>query len=117
MGLCQRWVPFFGGPAMTPLRQRMLEDMQLRRLSPHTEEAYLRAVARLAQFYQRSPERISKEEVRAFLVDLVKKKVAPSTFNQVRCALVFFYQVTLGRELVLGRIVCQRNTKKLPTVL
>jgi len=97
---------------MTALRQRMLEDMQLRRLSPHTVEAYLRAVTKLAEFYKRSPDRISPEEVRTFLVDLVRrKKAAPSTYNQVRCALVFFYRVTLGREFALSRIVCQRNGK------
>lgn len=103
---------------MTPLRQRMLEEMQLRRLSPNTQEAYLRAVAQLAKFYKRSPDQIGKEEVRAFLLDVVKrKKAAPSTYNQVRCALIFFYRVTLGREFVLERIVCQRSGKKLPTVL
>src|SRR6516164_5946606 len=99
MGSSRRMVPSFGGFAMTALRQRMLEDMQLRRFSPHTVEAYLRAVTRLAEFYQRSPDQISKEEVRTFLLDVVKrKKAAPSTYNQVRCALVFFYRVTLGRE-------------------
>jgi integrase/recombinase XerD len=103
---------------MTKLRQRMLEDMQLRRFSLHTIEAYLRAVTRLAEFYKRSPDRINKEEVRAFLVDMVKrKKAAASTFNQVRCALVFFYRVTLGRELALERILCQPTGKKLPTIL
>jgi integrase/recombinase XerD len=103
---------------VSPLRQRLLDDMQLRRFSPHTQEAYLRAVVRLAQFYQRSPDRISKQEVRAFLVDLVKrKKAAPSTYNQVRCALVFFYRVTLAREFALEQIVCQPCAKKLPTVL
>jgi integrase/recombinase XerD len=103
---------------MSPLRQRLLDDMQLRRFSPHTQEAYLRAVTRLAQVYQRSPDRLSTEEVRAFLLDLVKrKKVAPSTYNQVRCALAFFYRVTLGRDFALGQIVCQPSAKKLPTVL
>jgi integrase/recombinase XerD len=103
---------------MSPLRQRMLEDMQLRRFSPHTVEAYLRAVTQLAQFYQRSPDRITKEEVRAFLLDLVKrKKAAPSTYNQVRCALVFFFRVTLGRAFALERILCQPSSKKLPIIL
>lgn len=121
-------VPFGKGPdqspsfykeqLMTPLRQRMLEEMQLRRLSRHTQHAYLRAVTQLAEFYKRSPDRIDREEVRAFLVDLVRRrKAAPSTYNQVRCGLVFFYRVTLGRDLVLDRIVCQRSAKKLPTVL
>src|SRR5712691_6893858 len=112
------WSHLLGGFAMTALRQRMLEDMQLRRFSPHTVEAYLRAVTQLAQFYKRSPDRISKEEVRTFLVDVVKrKKAAPSTYNQVRCALVFFYRVTLGREFALERILCQPSGKKLPTIL
>ena len=103
---------------MTGLRQRMLEDMQLRRFSPHTVAAYLRAVTQLAEFYKRSPDRISKEEVRSFLVDVVKRKrAAASTYNQVRCALVFFYRVTLGREFALERILCQPTGKKLPTVL
>ena len=103
---------------MTALRQRMLEDMQLRRFSPHTIEAYLRAVTKLAKFYDRSPDRISKEEVRTFLLDVVKKqKAAPGTYNQVRCALVFFYRVTLGRAFALERILCQKTGKKLPTVL
>ena len=103
---------------MTALRQRMLEDMQLRRFSPHTVEAYLRAVTKLAEFYKRSPDQISREEVRTFLVDVVKrKKAAPSTYNQVRCALVFFYRVTLGREFALERILCQPSGNKLPTIL
>lgn len=102
---------------MTALRQRMLEDMQLRRLSDHTVQAYLRAVARLARFYNRPPDRISKEEVRKFLIDLVRRRASPSLFNQVRCALMFFYRVTLGRDFVLERIVCQPYAKKLPTVL
>jgi integrase/recombinase XerD len=118
MGRYQRMVPFFGGFAMTALRQRMLDDMQLRRFSPHTVEAYLRAVTKLAQFFNRSPDRISKEEVRTFLLDVVKrKKAAPSTYNQVRCALVFFYRVTLGQPFALERILCQPYAKKLPTVL
>lgn len=103
---------------MSPLRQRLLDDMQLRRFSPHTQQAYLRAVVRLAKFYNRSPDQISKEEVRSFLVDLVKnKKASPSLYNQVRCALVFFYRVTLGREFALERMLCQPYAKKLPTVL
>jgi len=96
----------------------MLDDMQLRRFSRHTVEAYLRAVTQLAQFYKRSPDRINKEQVRMFLLDLVKrKKAAPSTYNQVRCALVFFYRVTLGREFALERILCQPSSKKLPIIL
>jgi integrase/recombinase XerD len=103
---------------MTPLRQRMLEDMQLRNLSPQTQRAYVRAVAKLAQFYQKSPDQLQREEVRAYLVHLVQKRqVSFSLYNQIRCALRFLYQVTLGREWVLDRIVCQKVAKRLPVVL
>ncbi len=102
---------------MTPLRQRMLQDMQMRNLSPHTQEAYVRAVARLAAFYKLSPDRLDLEQVRNFLVHLVGQQVSFSLFNQVRCALVLFYRVTLGRDWNFDRIGCQKREKRLPVVL
>jgi site-specific recombinase XerD len=96
----------------------MLEDLQLRNLSPHTQEAYVRAVAQLARYYHQSPDQIPVEQVRGYLVHLVNdRRVSPSTFNQVRCALRFFYCVTLGRDWALDRVVCQKEDKKLPVVL
>lgn len=102
---------------MTALRQRMLQDMQMRNLSPHTQEAYVRAVAKLAAHYQMPPDRIEPDQVRAFLVHLVGRKVSFSLFNQVRCALVFFYRVTLGRTWDFDRFPCQKQAKRLPVVL
>jgi integrase/recombinase XerD len=102
---------------MTPLRQRMLQDMQMRNLSPHTLEAYVRAVARLAAFYKVSPDRLDLEQVRAFLVHLVGQQVSFSLFNQIRCALVFFYRITLGRNWDFDRFPCQKQAKRLPVVL
>jgi site-specific recombinase XerD len=96
----------------------MLEDMQLRRLSPHTQRAYLRAVAQLARHYRQPPDQLSPEQVRAFLVHLAGPgRASPSLFNQVRCALHFFFRVTLGRDWALDRIVCQKLGKKLPIIL
>lgn len=102
---------------MTPLRQRMIEDLKLRNLSPHTEEAYVRAVAKLAQHYGKSPELLDQAQVRAYLVRLAEQRVSPSLFNQVRCALRFFYSITLGRDWVLNGIVCAKTGKPLPVVL
>ncbi|HKI31544.1 MAG TPA: site-specific integrase [Gemmataceae bacterium] len=103
---------------MTPLRRRLREDMQMRNLSPNTQRAYLRAVAAFALHYKKSPDRLSMEDVRAYLVHLVNQRhVAPSTFNQVRCALRFFYRTILGRPWALDRIVCQKEPKRLPVVL
>jgi integrase/recombinase XerD len=102
---------------MTPLRQRMLQDMQMRNFSCHTHEAYIRAVARLAAFYKTSPDRLDLEQVRAFLVHLVGQQVSFGLFNQTRAALVFFYRVTLGRDWAFDRIGCQKQPKRLPVVL
>jgi integrase/recombinase XerD len=102
---------------MTALRQRMLQDMQMRNLSPHTQDAYVRAVAKLATHYQMPPDRIEPEQVRAFLVHLVGQKVSFSLFNQIRCALVFFYRIILGRTWDFDRFPCQKQAKRLPIVL
>ena len=59
---------------MTPLRQRMIEDLKIRDYSEHTTAAYVSAVYRLANFYHRSPDKLGREEIRGFLVDLVEQK-------------------------------------------
>src|SRR5438128_11731471 len=103
---------------MTPLRQRMLEDMQMRNLSRGTQMVYVRAVMQLARHYRKSPDQLQREDIRGYLVYLAQqRRVAPSTYNQTRCALKFFYQVTLGQEWVFDRIVCQKSEKHLPVVL
>ena len=103
---------------MTPLRQRMIEDMRLRNLSPHTIDAYILAVRQFAQHFKRSPELASGEEVRAYLLHLVQEKHASySRYNLARCALQFLYRVTLGREERFARLPCARDRRRLPTVL
>ncbi len=103
---------------MTALRQRLIEDIRLRNFSSHTVEAYVRAVAHLARHYGRSPEQISGEEVRQYLLYLVQeRRVSWSLYNQTRCALQFFYRVTLGRDEQFQRLPCARKPKRLPGVL
>jgi integrase/recombinase XerD len=102
---------------MTPLRRRMLQDMQMRNFSCHTHQAYIRAVAKLAAFYKMSPDRLDLEQVRAFLAHLVGQQVSFGLFNQTRAALVFFYRVTLGRDWAFDRIGCQKQPKRLPVIL
>jgi integrase/recombinase XerD len=102
---------------MPPLRQRMLEDMQMRNLSPRTQEAYVCAVAKFAKFHGKSPDLLGAEEIRAFLLSLVQRGASWSLFNQTRCALHFFYRVTLKKEFPKQEIVCAKVPKKLPIVL
>src|SRR5207253_3408821 len=67
---------------MTPLRRRMLEDMQLRHYSPHTIDAYLRNVTQFAQHFGTSPARLGPEHIRTYQLWLLQQQVARSTFIQ-----------------------------------
>ena len=84
---------------MTPLRERMIRELELHRKSPLTVNANVKAVAQLAQHYGRSPDVISVEDVRNFLHYLItQKKVAFSTCNQKLAAIQFFYRHVLGQK-------------------
>jgi hypothetical protein len=90
---------------MTALRQRMLEDLQLRNYSPQTIEAYLRCVAQFAQYFRTSPDRLGPEQVRQYQLYLVHKRhVSWSLVMQTVCALRFFYNITLGQRHMLDYI-------------
>jgi integrase/recombinase XerD len=103
---------------MTPLRQRMIQDLQLRNLAPNTQQAYVRAVAKVAQHFHKSPDLLSAEEVRSYLVYLVEEKHASAdSYIQVLAALRFLFNVTLRRKEVLEGIPRPRSVKKLPVVL
>ena len=102
---------------MTPLRQRLIDDLRLRNYSPRTIEAYVAGVARLARHFGRSPDQLGPEEIRAFQLHLVERKVSWSQFNQTACALRFFYGITLGRTEQLPEIPYGKRVKTLPSVL
>ena len=102
---------------MTPLRQRLVDDLRVRNYSPRTIKAYVAGVARFARHFGRSPELLGPEEVRAFQVHLVDAKVSWSLFNQTMCALRFLYRTTLGRPEQLPYIPFGKRPKKLPCVL
>lgn len=103
---------------MTPLRQRMIEEMRIRDFSKHTIAAYVSVVYRLANHYRRSPDKLDREEIRAFLVDLVEQKqVSWPYYRQVLSALRFLYRHVLRRGEVVENVRCPRPRKKLPVVL
>jgi len=102
---------------ISPLRQRMIEDMTIRNLSRATQQSYLYAVARFSRHFNRSPNRLGMEQVRAYQLHLVAQKHSWSHINQVACALRFFYGITLGDKEAFERIVNGREPEKLPPVL
>jgi len=102
---------------ISPLRRRMIEDMTIRNLSPATQQSYLYAVAKFSRHFHRSPDRLGVEEVRAYQLHLIARKLSWSHINQTVCALRFFYGVTLGRSDAREQIVAAREPQRLPVVL
>ena len=103
---------------MTPLRQRMIEDMRIRNLSPRTITCYVRQVARFAEHFGRSPQRLGPEEIRAYQHYLVdERRVSESLLTQTVAALRFLYQVSLGREWPIRFIPFPRQRRRQPVVL
>jgi integrase/recombinase XerD len=83
---------------MTTLRQKLIDEIQLRGFSPHTQDSYVRSVAGLAGFYHRSPDRIVDDEIKAYLLHLLRiKKLAVSSLIVAVSALRFFFGQVLHR--------------------
>ena len=103
---------------MTSLRQRMTQDLRIRNYSPRTIDTYIRAVAKFAEHFGKSPQVLGAEHIREYQVYLVEtKKASWSLFNQAVCALRFFYNVTLDRKEMIEHIPFSKKERKLPVVL
>ncbi len=103
---------------MTPLRQRMIEDMQLRGFSARTQECYVAGVRHLAEHYRRSPDQLTEEDLRQYFLYLAnEKKVARATATIALCGIKFFYEQTLQRQWTTLKFVRPPREKKLPVVL
>jgi len=103
---------------MTQLRQRMLEELQRRNYSTGTIRLYLQHVAAFAQHFHRSPDQLGAEEIRRYQLFLIQeKKLAWSSYNQIVCALRFFYAKTLKRTFLLQDIPFPRMEQRLPLIL
>src|SRR5215467_1352972 len=100
---------------MTQLRQRMLQELQRRNYATGTIRLYLQHVAAFAQHFHRSPDQLGAEEIRQYQLFLIQeKKLAWSTYNQVVCALRFFYAKTLKRSFLLSDIPFPHREQQLP---
>jgi integrase/recombinase XerD len=103
---------------MTELRRRMDDDMQVRGMADRTRETYLWAVSGLATFYRRSPDRISDQEVQAYLLHLIRvRQRSWSTCNIVVQALRFLYHTTLKRDRMTFSVPSPRRPGTLPVIL
>ena len=103
---------------MTPLRQRMIQDMQLRGFSARTQECYAAAVRQLAEHYHTSPDQLTEEHLRQYFLYLAnQKKVARATATIALCGIKFFYEQTLHRQWPTLKLIRPPREKKLPVVL
>lgn len=103
---------------MTRLRQRMLEDMQLRGVSARTQGGYVTAVRQLAEHDHRSPDQLTEEDLRqSFLYLANEKRVARATATIALCGIRFFFEQTLGHAWTTLRFVRPARETKLPVVL
>ncbi len=101
----------------TPLRQRMIDDMRMRKLEDKTQEAYIRAVRKLAAFLRRSPDAASVEDLRRFQLHLVDQGTSPITLNATLTGLKFFFDVTLDRSELMAKMQPVRVPRTLPVIL
>ena len=96
----------------------MKDDLELKGLSPHTQEIYLRQVKQFTHHYGRSPRQLGEKEIREYLLYLIReKKSSTATVNLCYHALKFLYKTTLNREWVIARIPRLKSIKQLPVVL
>lgn len=103
---------------MTSLRQRMIEDLHLRGYSERTVEAYVSAVARLAQYHHTAPDHLSEDQLREYLLHLTRvRKLARPSLTVALCGMRFFYERTLGRHWTILDVARPKRDKKLPVVL
>jgi integrase/recombinase XerD len=102
---------------VSPLRQRMIDDMKIRNMSPNTQNIYISAVARFSAYHRRSPDKLGLEDIRNYHLHLVSRKLKPTTINPIMGALRFFYGKTLGQKHFVDEIPYARRADSLPAVL
>lgn len=104
-------------PTVSPLRQRMIDDMRMRKFTGKTQLHYIRAVRRLAAFLKRSPDTATAEELRAFQLHMIDTGTAPPTINSTLSGLKFFFDVTLGHGELMVKMQPVPQPRPLPVVL
>jgi integrase/recombinase XerD len=102
---------------ISPLRQRMIEEMRMRQLAPKTREAYIRAVLHFTRYLRRSPDTATAEELRGYQLHCVKQGISAITLNATITGLKFFFEATLGQKEVMAKMHPVRVRRTLPIIL
>ena len=110
--------PILAARRISPLRQRMIDDMTVRNFAPNTILAYLKQVSYFAQHFDKSPERLGSEEIRSYQIYLAKeRRVSVSSRTVAASALRFLYAVTLKQDRVIEMIPTPKAEHRLPVIL
>ncbi len=103
--------------SITPLRQRMIDDMRMRKLSPKTQSAYIRAVRQFSGYLGRSPDTATVEDLRNYQLHLVDHGISPISLNAAITGLKFFFDITLDNAQLMSRMQPVHVPHRLPVVL
>ena len=102
---------------VTLLRQRMIDDMRMRKLSDKTQSHYIRAVRQLAKFLGRTPDTATVEDLRNYQLHLVDHGISPVSLNAAITGLKFFFEVTVGDVELMAKMHSVRIPRTLPVIL
>ena len=102
---------------LSPLRQRMMEDMTMRKLTTGTQSQYIREVKNLAGYLKRSPNTATVEDLRCYQLHLVETGLTRTAVNRAITGLRFFFEVTLDRGDVMRKMSPVYEPRRLPVVL
>src|SRR5262249_49731083 len=102
---------------ISPLRQRMIDDMTMRNLSPSTQETYIRAVAQFSTLHRRSPDKLGVEHLREYHLHLVSRGITANSICVKMAALRFFYGTTLRRPDIVWQRPLPPRPHHLPPLL
>ena len=106
-----------GTDAISPLRQRMIEDMDARKLNPHTQKGHIRACKRFAGFLKRPPDTATTEDIRRFQLHLAESGVSICNRNRTMTGLRFLFRVTLRRLDLVSEVFHMKEPEKVPLIL
>jgi integrase/recombinase XerD len=117
MNLTQEGAPVSETNTVSPLRQRMIEDMAARKLNPHTQRSHIQSCKRFAAWLKRSPDTATPDEVRRFQLYLIESGSSICNRNRIMTGVRFLFRVTLRRHDLAAEVWHLKEPQKLPPVL
>ena len=110
-------LPMTNNSTVSPLRQRMIEDMAARKLNPHTQRSHISSCERLAAYLKRSPDTATPDDVRAFQLHLIESGASICNRNRIMTGVRFLFRVTLRRHDLAAEVYHIKEPQKLPLTI